>query len=275
MKKQVSFIVRLTSLILTFLLLFTMTIGTGITTVFAKEYKESSYLDVAELAVGDIVGANTVIHRTYSGTGYTVLDAYFNGTKMYSNDDSVYLEHKMILLSISPDPNRSDKAVMEFADYGSGIEADSEDSLRGNLNNADAITLSDDIAINSPIAISGQKTRIINANGHTLSLNADKGGSLFIVTGGSTLILKDDSEAGGVLLGGNNMYDGGGAVHVRSAKLVMQNMTLSGNKGKHGGAIFAKSGTEDLSNCTIKDNYSEGNGGGVFIDEQSTVTMNG
>ena len=62
MKKQVSFIVRLTSLILTLLLLFTMTIGTGITTVFAKEYKESSYLDVAELAVGDIVGANTVIH---------------------------------------------------------------------------------------------------------------------------------------------------------------------------------------------------------------------
>ena len=180
----------------------------------------------------------------------------------------------MILISISPDPNRSDKAVMEFADYGSGVEADSEDTLRSNLNNADAITLSDDIAINSPIAISGQKTRIINTNGHTLSLNADKGGSLFIVTGGSTLILKDDSEAGGVLLGGNNMYDGGGAVHVRSAKLVMQNMTLSGNKGKNGGAIFAKSGTVDLSNCTIKDNYSEGNGG-VFIDEKSTVTMNG
>ena len=144
----------------------------------------------------------------------------------------MYLEHKMILISISPDPNRSDKAVMEFADYGSGIEADSEDSLRGNLNNVDAITLSDDIAINSPIAISGQKTRIINTNGHTLSLNADKGGSLFIVTGGSTLILKDDSEAGGVLLGGNNMYDGGGAVHVRSAKLVIKALHLPSSKNR-------------------------------------------
>ena len=63
----------------------------------------------------------------------------------------------MILMSIKPDPNRSDKVIFEFADYGSGIEADSEDSLRGNLNNVDVITLLDDIAINSPIAISGQK----------------------------------------------------------------------------------------------------------------------
>ena len=81
-----------------------MTAGTGITTVFAKEYKDSSYLDVGDLVAGDIIGANSVIHRTYSGEGYTVLDAYFNGTKMFSNDDSMYLEQKMILMSIKPDP---------------------------------------------------------------------------------------------------------------------------------------------------------------------------
>ena len=87
----------------------------------------------------------------------------------------MYLEHKMILISISPDPNRSDKAVMEFADYGSGIEADSEDSLRGNLNNSEMITLADDISLSSPIIISGQKSRTIDTSGHSISTNADTG----------------------------------------------------------------------------------------------------
>lgn len=263
---------RVMSVILTFLLIFTMTAGTGMTTVFAKEYKKGSNVHIKDIKRGDILDSNAYVHGSYGGEGYNVFDAYFNGTKYYSNDYEMVLDRRVKVLSVETDPNRSDKLIFRVVDYGDAVEADSEETLNGLLNEVEDVTLSDDIELNRPIIISGKKSRYINTNGHTISLSENGGGSLFILTGGASLTLSDN-VGGSKLMNGNNMSDGGGAVHIRNSTLVIQNITLTGNKGKGGGAIFAKSGSVELNNCTITDNYAEKNGGGLFIDENSTANL--
>ncbi|MDO4883125.1 MAG: hypothetical protein Q3975_07220, partial [Oscillospiraceae bacterium] len=79
MKKRVSFSVRLMSVILTFLLLFTTIAGAGITTASAKEIESGDNVEVCELSNGDILNEGVrVTNFRYSVSGAYYYEVYID-----------------------------------------------------------------------------------------------------------------------------------------------------------------------------------------------------
>ena len=113
-------------------------------------------------------------------------------------------------------------------------------------------------------------------NGHTITQT--KEGQRVLKVGTGTLTITDCQE-GGKLTGGTATADGGGIrVEGENAKLVMYNVTLSGNTTTgHGGGIFVVSNAQaELYNVTVSDNKAEGStGGGIALREGGKLTMVG
>ena len=79
MKKRVSFSVRLMSVILTFLLLFTTIAGAGITTASAKEIESGEHVEVCELSNGDILNEGVrVTNFRHSLSGAYFYEVYID-----------------------------------------------------------------------------------------------------------------------------------------------------------------------------------------------------
>ncbi len=132
--------------------------------------------------------------------------------------------------------------------------ADSYDSLLAEIRAANSgghgeITLSGDIVLTAPLpAITGSLT--IDGAGHTIS--GDGKYRIFDVNGGALRLSN-------VALTEGNVSEGrGGAILLRNgAQATIENLTLSHNRAKDGGAIYANGGTIRVVNSIFEKNCAE------------------
>lgn len=128
------------------------------------------------------------------------------------------------------------------------------------------------------LSVPANKTVTLDLNGKTidrgLSNNAINGGYIIYVEGNLTI------TGGGTITGGNNSSsDSPGCIWQKKGNLTIQNCTISGNKGKKGGAINLEIG-DGTPTCTIKEgavirNNTACKGGGIYINQNCTITIEG
>lgn len=137
----------------------------------------------------------------------------------------------------------------------------------------------------------------IDLNGYKIDRHLStptKNGQVFIINSGKTVTIKDTSaEHKGIITGGYNKAsnttehggnnDGGGIRNL--GYLTLENITISGNRcikyqtgtsatARGGGVYSAPGSTLIMTNVVIKDNESQGGGGGIFADGSGTTTLN-
>ena len=128
------------------------------------------------------------------------------------------------------------------------------------------------------------------ASSSSITINSNSAGG----DGGAVYVTGTDSERGNISINGNsgnsnkavitgNYSAGeGGAFYVNNGDITMGLTELSGN-GKdassvvhtsHGGAIALKNGTFSFADGSeIKDNHAKGNGGGLYISNESATSI--
>jgi parallel beta-helix repeat protein/predicted outer membrane repeat protein len=61
--------------------------------------------------------------------------------------------------------------------------------------------------------------------------------------------------------------------YVNQSTVDMSGMTIrSGNTSGYGGGVYNDNGNVTITNCTVSDNYAEGDGGGIYNDGNMTMT---
>ena len=150
-----------------------------------------------------------------------------------------------------------------------------EAELRESLASLDTVNLSGDIELNSCLEISG-RARTINTNGYSLSRakHGSSGDSVFRITGGASLVIINEKKASPSSLTGGNTAAGGCIYVDGDSRLSMQNITVTANSAKNGGGIYVKSGSAELTGCTLDNNTVAKNGGAIYIDTGASATLN-
>ena len=167
-----------------------------------------------------------------------------------------------------------------MAGAAQGAWADStvttEADLRTAVQSNQAVTLGDDITLNSGrLDISGTVT--LDLNGHTLTrpmTAADDGGQVIAVAASGKLTIKD-SGTGGKITGGW-AYQGGGIYVYSGGELTLTGGTITGNRadlkegegikyGYGGGVEVQSGGTLTMTGGTITGNTAA-YGGGIYMD---------
>ncbi len=276
MKKEVSLSARVLSAILSLLLCAGMIANIGIMSAFAEEYDENSSVYVGEIEAGDIIADGAVIYADDEDGGYKTFDVYFNNKLEVKAETEMTFDRRAMLIDAKADSKNSKKLTMYFEDMYTEGNADSEGTLKAVLGNDRVVNLSGDIELKNTIYVLDGKTHIINTNGHTIYAAKSSGESIFSVGSGSTLIIKGKGgENASMITGANNGFASGGAVFVSgNSKLVMQKMSIVGNKAKQGGGVFLKGGTAEFKDCKFENNSASGNGGGLYVDSGASATMN-
>ena len=134
--------------------------------------------------------------------------------------------------------------------------------------------LSQDVALNDTWKIANGENITLCLNGKTIT--APSGERAIEVTNG-TLNLCDCTKTGKIT--GADVNENGGALHLNgaSAKANLYDITLSGNKGKNGGAICAEGKSAlTVTGGKIESNTASAYGGGIYVNTGGTkVTLNG
>ena len=187
---------------------------------------------------------------------------------------------------------------------GTKLKADNIDAYVANGLGSGVYTLAEDVTISGTLRVTGEAT--VDLNGHILRYaeTADPG-SIFRVTGGSTLTLTDSAPtathsdaslpAGGLITGGKGFkydngagqsynYYGGGVYVETGASFVLAGGTIyacgvqSGANQAFGGGIYAEGGSVTMTggairNCAVSSDY--GASGGAIYAKAGSVTMSG
>ena len=187
---------------------------------------------------------------------------------------------------------------------GTKLKADNIDAYVANGLGSGVYTLAEDVTISGTLRVTGEAT--VDLNGHILRYaeTADPG-SIFRVTGGSTLTLTDSAPtathsdaslpAGGLITGGKGFkydngagqsynYYGGGVYVETGASFVLAGGTIyacgvqSGANQAFGGGIYAEGGSVTMTggairNCAVSADYSAS--GGAIYAKAGSVTMSG
>ena len=140
----------------------------------------------------------------------------------------------------------------------------------------DVINLGANIALSSPIEISGEKDLTINGNGHTISRNTEtwqnnvNNGTLLTVGADATLTLNNLNLRGAAKYGAQ-AYNGG--------KLILNGVTVA--DCEYGG-ILVNGGTLEIKDLTLYRNRNNGDanngieiGKGANVTETPKIVMNG
>ena len=104
---------------------------------------------------------------------------------------------------------------------------------------------------------------------HAVATSGMAGGMANV--GGSSPALEDC-----LFLGNTAMRDGGGMTNESESRPVLTNCTFEGNSalGGNGGAIYHfSSGDSSLIGCDLKANTAAENGGGIFVQSNSDLTL--
>lgn len=189
--------------------------------------------------------------------------------------------------TVGEDTSVSARALAGTA--GTKLKADNIDAYVANGLGSGVYTLAEDVTISGTLRVTGEAT--VDLNGHILRYaeTADPG-SIFRVTGGSTLTLTDSAPtathsdaslpAGGLITGGKGFkydngagqsynYYGGGVYVETGASFVLAGGTIyacgvqsGANQAFGGGAIYAKAGSVTMTSGVIS-GCSAMYGGGI------------
>ena len=204
--------------------------------------------------------------------------------------------------TVGEDTSVSARALAGTA--GTKLKADNIDAYVANGLGSGVYTLAEDVTISGTLRVTGEAT--VDLNGHILRYaeTADPG-SIFRVTGGSTLTLTDSAPtathsdaslpAGGLITGGKGFkydngagqsynYYGGGVYVETGASFVLAGGTIyacgvqSGAQSAYGGGIYAEGGSVTIKggairNCAVSADY--GASGGAIYAKAGSVTMSG
>jgi hypothetical protein len=91
------------------------------------------------------------------------------------------------------------------------------------------------------------------------------GGGVFQNDRAKQVLIKNTTIAGNIA----NGYGGGISV-ATNGRLELVNVTIAGNRSAGGGGIYGSRAVIAMSNIIIKDNYSSGSGGGIFLENYTT-----
>lgn len=117
-----------------------------------------------------------------------------------------------------------------------------ESELKDAISSGNTIVLDNDIQLESRVSVNVE-TLTLDLNGHTLSRN-----------------LSGSSSTGQVI----SVSEG--------CNFTLMNGTVTGGKGYEGGGVYNE-GTTTVKNCVIKDNYTDGGGGGLSNYPGATMTV--
>ena len=269
-KKRVSFSVRIMSVILTFLLLLTTITCLGITTASAKVYYRREIAQSHLLTEGDIVNPGVTVQNLFIDLRVPEMRVYLNGN-MIGNEDVVIPERA--ILREKTISGTAMNLLFETID-SSSLYAD--EFLKEELEQNEEITLSDDIIVKNTVKISDGKSHVINANGHHIYI--DTGFiSVFVVENRSTLTINglgDGKEKATVF--GRGALNGMEASAFRvnpNSKLILNDAVIDGGSAKNGGGVLVTGGSVEMTGCTITNCTVNQNGGGLYIDADSTANL--
>lgn len=251
----------------------------GAVTVFAENYSGGSHIYVGDLSVGDVVEVGAVLHsagNAQKNQGYKSFYVCFGEVKVNSSDHEYKFDRRAMLVATEDDKNNAERLILRFEDIDTAGEADSEAKLRAYLSSTDKILLSGDIELTAPLEIDDGGKHTINMNGHSITRNLSGGsgkGSVIRVTNRSTLTIRDTSPEGSAVITGGNENEGGGIFVDGKSTLNLHNIAVTSNLAKYGGGICVKSGTAEISRCTIDNNTVGYSGGGLYLGKDAVVTI--
>ncbi len=156
----------------------------------------------------------------------------------------------------------------------------------------ESIRLTNDITTHATIQIPENRAVTLDLNGHTITYdNAGDAHSAIWVKSGAKLILEDTSVAGtgmitkgGTISSGNEEVGCGGGIYVSGGSLIMNGGTLYANGAHLGAGIYVKNGSVVMNGGAIQGNVlrkfgstldEDGCGGGVYVGDSATFTLNG
>ena len=246
---------------------------------------DDKYLPTTQVLTGSIT-AGTSPNQNY--TKFTVTpQTLSDGKILYWEVDAA--GKLMGIVDGTKYPNSAWKALKDAVDNATAGETI---FIRGTVQaTADTSTVtgnSGDITINKNLTIKSESETsigILDANKDTCGKPKHR---IFKVESGKTLTIQNLTLTGGIA-DGTGEAGTGGAIYAKGATVNINGCTLKGNEAKSGGAICAEKDGSTPSNVTITggtiggtgadankataSGSDEGNGGGIYIGEDCTLTM--
>ena len=146
---------------------------------------------------------------------------------------------------------------------------DNEDQLKTIASQGGSASLTADIRLSSCLEIPADKEVTLYITDHTLSRAlpfAEEDGHVILNRGKLTI----QGNGVGTIAGGWATY-GGGIYNAAGATLIINNITVSGNKATERGGGIANYGQMTVTGCTLTDNQAK-YGAGMLVDQNSTST---
>lgn len=147
--------------------------------------------------------------------------------------------------------------------------------------------LANDVAFDTFMDVAALSADVtLDLNGHAITFNAPSGktdsGCVFVRA--NTNLVVQDSEGGGKIAGGFGFYDpgeeswSGGGVHVDYGTLTLKSGTIADCKargGGDGGGVYVDDGGSFTMEGGTIENCEAGSGGGVYVHSRASFTMEG
>ena len=284
MKAKIPIFARLLSAVLAGFMLCSMTaVNFGGIDASAEEYESGKSQKVDNLKVGDVFARGSVIYSE------TVFPTTYPEFTVLVNDEEIFYTHKdywnnverqltvdrdLVLMKTEVASYDNKRLKLYFQEITADGKVSSEDAMKMVLQSKGTVSLASDIVMKTPLVFDGEgKTFIINTNGHSISLESGQKGSVIIVKNNATLTINNANENQMTTISGGEATYGGG-IYVEKGKLYMTNVNVSGNKSNNNGAgvHISSSSTAELTDCTLENNSSQANGGGLFNDGTANLT---
>ena len=270
MKKSVLFSVRIMSVVLTFLLLLTTIAGLDITTASAKVYNKRDIAEPYLLSEGDIVNPGVTVQNLFIDLRVPEMRVYLNGNML--GDQDVVIPERAVLRQ----KRISGEAMNLFFETIDISSLYADEYLKEELGQNEEITLTDDIILKDVLKICDGKSHVINANGHNIYIDTGFV-SVFVVENRSTLTINglgDGDEKTTVFGRGALNGEESSAFRVNpNSKLILNDVVIDGSSAKNGGGVLVTGGSVEMTGCTITNCTVNKNGGGLYVDANSTANL--
>ena len=284
MKTKKTLFARLTSAVLAgFMLCSATAVNFGGIDASAEEYESGKSQKVDNIKIGDVFERGSVIYSE------TVFPTTYPEFTVLVNDEEIFYTHKdrwnnverqltvdrdLVLLKKEVASYDNKRMKLYFQEITQDGKVSSEDAMKTVLQSRDTVSLASDIVMKTPLTFDGEgKNFIINTNGHSISLASGQKGSVIIVKNNATLTINNANKNEMTTISGGEATYGGG-IYVEKGKLYMTNVNVTGNKSNNNGAgvHISSSSYAELTDCTLENNSSRANGGGLYNNGTADLT---
>ena len=252
---------------------------------------------------GPLTGAETIARvtpETYAESTQVLYGAIIAGTPPNQNhtkftvtqpagstdgiwtikNDGMLKKEALIIKNTDPNPWKKLQDFVRLTGEGSTITIDGEIKATNAPGNSGEIVIDKNLTIKKA---DGAASAVLDANKDTDGKPKHR---IFKVEGGKTLTLTNLTLKGGKP-DGLDEEGGGGGILVKGSTLNMTDCAVTGNTAQDGGGIFAKKDGSTASAVTISGGFigsdgtgtdankstGYGGGGGIYIDEDCSLTM--